>query len=97
MTKNYVTPKLIEKEQLEGMKFPGSDVLHSAESKKLRADNIERAMRLGNNFKGKVKIIFEDMEGLKQVETTVWGFTDKRVLLKRDLVIPIHCIHEVNI
>jgi uncharacterized protein (UPF0248 family) len=55
-----------------------------------------RAMLLGNNHKHKVKIVFEDDECVKEVETTVWGFTDKRVLLKRGLVIPIHRIHEIR-
>ena len=45
-----------------------------------------------NSSKGKVKIIFEDVDGLKKVETTIWGFTDKNVIFKRTTIIFIRCI-----
>ena len=32
----------------------------------------------------------------KKVETTIWGFTDKNVILKKTIVIPIRCVHEVK-
>ena len=57
---------------------------------------IERAMRLGNAYKGKVKIVFEDNEGLKAVETTIWGVTDKNILLKQTTLIPIRRVHEIR-
>ena len=41
-------------------------------------------------------LIPEDIEGLKKVETTIWGFTDKNVILKKTTIIPIRCIHEVK-
>ena len=53
-------------------------------------------MRLGNSLKRKVKIIFKDIVGLKEVETTIWGFTDKNVILKKTTIIPIRCIQEVK-
>lgn len=89
------TPVLIEKENISGLKFPDTDVLSSKEEIQMRFSNLERALKLGNLEHNKIKIIFEDSEGIKQVNTTVWGVTDKRVILKQGVVIPIHRIHEV--
>jgi hypothetical protein len=88
-------PVAIEKESVAGLKFPEEDVLTSKDEKKIRNANLDRAMKLGNLEHGKIKIIFEDSIGLKQVETTVWGVTDKRVILKQGLVIPIHRVYEI--
>lgn len=96
MTNTTPTPVLIEKENISGLKFPDMDVLTSKDEVKMRFTNLERALKLGNLEHNKIKIIFEDSEGIKQVNTTVWGVTDKRVILKQGVVIPIQRIHEVN-
>ena len=90
------TPVSVEKENISGLKFPDNDVLNSPEEIKMRFTNLERALKLGNLEHNKIKIVFEDSEGIKQVNTTVWGVTDKRVILKQGVVIPIHRIHDVN-
>lgn len=87
----------IEKEKISGLKFPYSDVLLDKDDIKIRSMNLERALKLGNLEHNKIKIVFEDSEGIKQVETTVWGVTDKRVILKQGVVIPIHRIHDVKV
>lgn len=87
----------IDKENIPGLKFPENDVLQSRDDVKARFLDLERALKLGNLEHNKIKIIFEDSEGLKQVNTTVWGVTDKRVILKQGVVIPIHRIHEVGV
>lgn len=90
------TTPLIEKESIVKFSFPKGDVLGTEEERKDRQARIVRGMRLGNSLKRKVKIVFEDSEGLKKVETTIWGFTDKNVILKKTTIIPIRCIHEVK-
>jgi len=97
MAITYPVKKNIEKEEIEGLSFPSEEVLKTQEEITTRDLQMQRAMLLGNNYKGKVKIIFEDGECVKQVETTVWGFTDKRVILKKGLLIPIHRIIEIVI
>lgn len=83
----------IEKENIEGLKFPNQDVLNSPDEIKKRQSDLERALSLGNMEQIKIKIFFEDTQSPKYVETTVWGVTDKRVILKQGLVIPINRIH----
>jgi hypothetical protein len=90
------TTTLIEKESIVEFSFPKGDVLDTDEQKVEREARIKRGMRLGNSMKRKVKIIFEDVEGMKKVETTIWGFTDKNVILKKTTIIPIRRIHEVK-
>jgi hypothetical protein len=91
-----IKPVLIEKNKINELHFTDEEVLRSANAIQQRKRDIERAILLGNNYKTKVKIIFEDDEGLKQVKTTIWGVTDKRILLNKALVIPIHRIHEIK-
>ena len=71
-------------------------LLLKAKEKGAEQERIKKGMHLGNTSKGKVKIIFEDVDGLKKVETTIWGFTDKNVILKKTTIIPIRCVHEVK-
>ena len=89
-------PVLIEKENICDLKFPENEVLKSKEDIMTRARNLERALKLGNLQHSKIKIVFEDTQGIKQVETTIWGVTDKRIILKHGMLIPIHCIHEIK-
>ncbi len=97
MNKEIDTISIVEKETIANMNFPEAEVLAGQEEINTRQYEAERAMKLGNFFKDKVKIIFEDNESLKMVETTIWGVIDKRLLLKRGLVLPIYRVHEIII
>ncbi len=87
----------IEKELIENLKFPSSEVLKEEVLIKERRMELDRALALGNLEHSKIQIYFEDEAGKKVVNTTVWGVTDKRVILKQGVVIPIHRIHTVKL
>jgi hypothetical protein len=87
----------IEKELIADLKFPTDEVLSEKDSIAERRVDLERAMALGNLEHAKIKIFFEDVDSCKVVETTVWGVTDKRVILKQGVGIPISRIHQVRI
>ena len=87
----------INKEDISVLRFPNDEVLASPEKTEERKILLERAVVLGNTFKGKAKLVFEDDECIRQIETHIWGLTDKRVILKQGIVIPIHRIHEVKL
>ena len=87
----------IEKESIGELRFPSSEVLTEIESIRERQWDLERALTLGNLEHSKIKIYFEDEESCKVVETTVWGVTDKRVILKQGIGIPISRIHTVKL
>ena len=88
--------EVIEKEDVASLHFPAVDVLSDNEDKKIRAASMQRAILLGNNQKRKVKIIFEDDTSVKKVETTIWAVTEKSILLKGGVFIPIRRIHSIS-
>lgn len=89
-------PALINKEEIKGkVRFPHSDVLSTNQAKDERKKKLEKAMLLGNGYKGKIKIVFATEDGERFVETTVWATTDTTVQLKGDVSIPIHAIRDV--
>jgi hypothetical protein len=87
----------IEKENIENLKFPSGEVLTDKESIAERERELNRALTLGNLEHTKIKIYFEDEHSCKLVETTVWGLTDKRVILKQGVVIPINRVHRISL
>ncbi len=87
----------IEKENISGLKFPNMEVLFSQEKIDERAAELKRALSLGNLEQTKIRIYFEDENSFKVVDTTVWGVTDKRVILKQGVVIPINRIHQIRL
>lgn len=86
----------IEKELIPVLHFPVSEVLFSKYDRDRRRNELDKALELGNGEHIKVRIFFEDVEDLKLVETTIWGVTEKAVLLKGDLQLPIHRIIEIQ-
>jgi len=90
------SPLLVDKEIIGNLNFPETEVLTTEDSKLRRKYELERASSLGTD-RVKIKILFEDAEGYKQVETTVWAVTNERVVLKHGLSIPIKRIHEIKI
>lgn len=87
----------IDKEKIESLKFPTDEVLTDTEAIKERESELNRALTLGNLEHTKIKIYFEDDLSKKIVETTVWGVTDKRVILKQGVVIPINRVHKISL
>ena len=87
--------QIIDKEDIALLKFPLTDVLDDVEEIKTRISEINRALSLGNLEHSKIKIFFEDSESKKIVDTTVWGVTDKNVMLKQGVMIPIHRIYKL--
>ncbi|MBL7892285.1 MAG: hypothetical protein JNL63_06625 [Bacteroidia bacterium] len=97
MESNLKKPVVIEKEEVANLRFPAQEVLVSEDEIKLRRAELDKALKLGNVEHGKIKVVFEDDNGIKQIETTIWGVTDKRIILKHGIVLPIHRIHEIKI
>ncbi len=90
-------PQLIEKEQIANFHFPHTDVLTDPAAIAKRKTDLERAATLGNIEKYKIRIIFEDDEALKAVETTVWASGEDNIVLKQGVFIPVHRIVEVKL
>lgn len=89
------TFELIDKELITSLSFPKSDVLENKDEIEARKNDLDRALSLGNLEHVKMKIYFEDDLSKKMVETTIWGVTDSRVILKQGVVIPVNRIHKI--
>lgn len=87
---------LIEKEEIPYLQFSGEEVLKSEEEKEKRWEDLTTAMQLGNIYKRKVFIYFKDNQGLKKVRTTIWALTEKYVILKGGIVIPVWRIIKIE-
>ena len=87
----------IEKENLAQLQFPDQEVLSDPADMLERDTELKRALILGNTERSKSKIYFEDDKGFFMVETTIWGVTDKRVILKQGNVIPIQRVHKISV
>lgn len=88
--------QMVDKEKIAELKFPSEEVLHDEQSKTERWESLQRATTLGNLDKIKFKIYFVDDEGQKYTETTIWGLTDKIVILKQGIMIPVHRILSIK-
>lgn len=86
----------IDKEAITSLQFPDDEILLDEESQYARMADLQRALALGNLEHSKIRIYFADSNSAKVVDTTVWGLTDKRVILKQGVVIPIHRVLRVK-
>lgn len=85
---------LIEKEIIPSLSFKdASEVEQHPELSK----QVQKALRLGNTHKRKVKIVFQDDEGVKKVDTTLWATGSKFVCLKGGVWIPMNRLIEIEI
>ncbi len=88
--------EVIQKEQIKFLKFPKEDVLNKKKDQIDRFLELQRALSLGNLERQKVRIVFVDDGGFKKVETTIWGITDKEVILKQATIIPLERIISIS-
>ena len=87
--------KEIKKELVSTLRFPNEEVLTSKEAKINRAICLKRASALGNIDHTKMKIIFKDNLGIKKINTTIWAYTEKYIVLKGSTLIPLNRILDV--
>ena len=85
-------PTLIEKESIPKLNF--KKLLEFEQSPSLKHKLVE-ATRLGNSYKGKMRIEFVDDSGFKAVETTIWATGAKFICLKGGIWLPISRIKSI--
>jgi hypothetical protein len=91
-----MTPEMIEKEHIPQYAPVNQDVLSGEDSRKTRMQQLMRFLKGGNAFQVKAKIVFQTLQGLKAVNTTIWNVSETHVALKGGLTIPVHSILEVQ-
>jgi len=91
------TPLLIENETISSLTFPSEGIPMERQQQINLAFMLETAVKLGNSYKEKIRIVFRDDEGLKMVETTVWQATLKHIVLKGGTIIPFNRVTAVQL
>lgn len=84
--------ELISKEEVVNYQLITVDTKESQVTK----EKLERALRLGNEFKGKTKISFMTDRGPKMIETTVWTLTDNYIQIKGSVSIPLKSLIDLE-
>ena len=83
--------------QVSSIQFKKEDVLTSMQERKERLKRLVAAMKLGNNHKQKVRIHFISInDQLMEIKAKVWSVTEKYVILRNSITIPISSIREVD-
>ncbi|MCH2225503.1 MAG: hypothetical protein MK066_12100 [Crocinitomicaceae bacterium] len=85
--------EIIEKELISSLSFKNGDFVDQHPN--LR-QQIEEATRLGNAYHSKVSIYFQDDQGPKRVDTTIWAHGSKYICLKGGVWLPIDRIIEIK-
>lgn len=88
---------MIPKERIPSLHFPKQPVELTEAQRNANMAVMRDATRLGNTDHGKCRIVFEDDEGLKAVETTIWTFDKDHIVLKYGTVIPIGRVVGIHI
>lgn len=88
----------INKEELIKVLPTQTEVLQSHEMIKNRLNNLIQAMKLGNLYKQKARIILKtENEHLVEVEATIWNVSESHTQLKGGITIPNKSIIDVII
>lgn len=92
--KQLLTP---DKLKFTDIQFSREEVLGTLPEKHERLIKLISAMKLGNNHKQKVRIHFMNINNqLMEIKAKVWSVTEKYVILKNSITIPITSIRDVN-
>ena len=82
---------------IQDIKFTNEDVLTEEREFRLRNIYLKKAEKLGNTYKGKVKIYFlTDKKEKLAIETTIWSVNERFITVKAGKAIPITAIFRVE-
>jgi hypothetical protein len=87
----------IEKENLKVCSFRKPTMRFTDFEIRERNQRLYLAMLMGNNYSSEARIVFNTLEGYKEVLTTIWATTEKFILLKGGNTIPLESIAVVEL
>ena len=93
---NHLT-ETIEREGLNRCSFRKPAFRFTDHEIRERNQRLYLAMLMGNNYSSEARIVFNTLEGYKEVWSTIWATTEKFILLKGGNTIPLEAIAEVEL
>jgi hypothetical protein len=92
--KNYIEEKIPKEKIKEFKQLPIDKVETSLDS---LISNLNMALKLGNTFKSKCKLVFNTTVGNKFVYATIWNVTNEHVELKGGTILLISAIIDIKL
>ncbi|MCC7298985.1 MAG: hypothetical protein IT244_11685 [Bacteroidia bacterium] len=86
---------LIEKEQINDLVYPSQVTEKSRDLKTELMEKCSKALSLGNLHKVKCSILFRDADGLKKVNTTIWGILEDHIVLKGGVNLNLRYVEDI--
>ncbi len=87
--------KRIETNDLLKVTFKNETNSHTQERIKMKDQKLYMAMLMGNNYYNNVRIIFNTEEGQSEIVSRVWARTDKFIVLRGGVFIPINSVVDI--
>lgn len=90
-----ITPqevKRISKEELGSISFKNSVGYFTDCELRDRNRKLHLSILLADHAEANVKIVFNTIDGYKEVNTSIWGATEKYILLKGGSFIPVEAV-----
>ncbi len=91
------SPVLVQKEDIPSLRFPKEPLNRSKDEQSILRKKLRDSMVLGNIHHQKIRIVFQDDEGVKEVRTTIWAADDRFIVLKKGVSIPVDRVIELNL
>jgi len=87
----------IDKQELLKVVFKNEETMYIQEQVKSRDQKLYMAMLMGNHYYDNVRILFDTEEGEREITSRIWARTDKFVVLKGGMFIPIGAVIDIFI
>jgi hypothetical protein len=92
---SMVAARKIEQTELLKVIFKNEDTMYIQEQVKSRDQKLYMAMLMGNNYHDNVRILFNTEDGEREIVSRIWARTDKFVVLKGGMFIPIGAVIDI--
>jgi hypothetical protein len=89
--------KEINKTQLKQCNFIKSPLCLNENEQRHSNRDLHLNMLLSNKGKSKVRIVFNTADGYREISTSVWGKTEKLILLNEGSAIPVESVSSIRL
>jgi len=89
--------KIISKAELSEVRFKNTPGHFSTEELRASQSKLHLSILLPDYAESIVKIVFNTVDGYKEVKTSIWGATEKYILLTGGNFIPVEAVASVSL
>jgi hypothetical protein len=87
--------KPINRDELKNCRFIAARRQPSERETRERNRKVHLSLLLSENSEGRVKIVFNTINGYAEIQTSIWGATDKFIFVKGGNTIPVEAVAHV--